>query len=367
MNSPLQLKILSAVWRNPGLSRSDLCNLVGLHANTITRMVEALLQKGYLREGGSTQRGLRGRPRIPLEVDPSRTCVGGLAIGAGAVEAVTLNLLGEPQTEASRVEATSALDIAKAVAALLRKLLRNNPLALGISVTGFVDPKSLRILFSSATPGVEVDLAPLMSRVGETPFVLNSEVHALSERWLMNHGEAEHDDTLVVTLEDGAVGASLLVDGRPNRGCVLGGNELGHMRLGLETDRCYCGGVGCVERIFSTGFLRRAGETATLADALSGVPLTKAAWGIIDLIALALANVTVFTRPQRMVIAGTLTKHIGFRRALESTWRNQLPLIFRERVGLEWCSMKATVSAETAGWLALARVLSGDSEKRVDG
>ena len=133
MNSPSQLKILSAVWRNPELSRGDLCNLVGLHANTITRMVEALLRKGYLREGGSTQRGLRGRPRIPLEVDPSRTCVGGLAIGAGAVEAVTLNLRGEPQTEASRVEATGAPGITKAVAALLRNLLRNNPLALGIS------------------------------------------------------------------------------------------------------------------------------------------------------------------------------------------------------------------------------------------
>lgn len=356
MNSPTQLKILSAVWRTPGLSRSELGVLVGLHANTMTRMVDALLRKGYLREAGAAQGGRRGRPRIPLEVDPARTCVGGIAVGAGGVEAVTLNLLGQPQGDVAKVAATGAASISKAVARLLRNLLRQNPLALGVSVTGFVDPANLRILFSSAVPGEEVDLAPLLAHAGETPVVLNSEVHALGMRWLMNHVEAEHDDTLVVSLEDGAVGASMLVEGRPNKGCVLGGNELGHMCLNVETTRCYCGGTGCVERVFSTDFLHRCGGRGSLSDAFAAPSISAAPQRVIDLIAMGLANATVFARPHRMVIAGVPGLNSRFRDALEQAWRKRLPDPFRTRVAMEWYETKATVSAETAGWLAIARV-----------
>ena len=55
------------------------------------------------------------------------------------------------------------------------------------------------------------------------------------------------------------LGSALLIDGRPNRGCVTGANELGHTRLPVETDICFCGHPGCLERIVSTEFLRRRG------------------------------------------------------------------------------------------------------------
>ncbi len=365
MNNPTQLKILSAVWRTPGLSRSELGELVGLHANTMTRMVDALLRKGYLREAGVAQGGRRGRPKIPLEVDPARTCVGGIAIGAGGVEAVTLNLLGQPQREVEKVAATGSAPITKAVSRLLRGLLLQRPLALGISVTGFVDPASLRILFSSAAPDEEVDLAPLLPHTGETPVVLNSEVHALGMRWLMNHVEAEHDDTLVVSLEDGAVGASLLVAGHPNLGCVLGGNELGHMCLNVETAPCYCGGTGCVERIFSTAFLHRCGGSGSLSDAFTTPSLSVGTHRVIELTAMGLANATVFARPHRVVIAGILGRSRFFREALEEAWRKRLPVFLRNRIAVEWYETQATVSAATAGWLAIARIVrSGAGETR---
>lgn len=362
MNSPTQLKILSAVWRNPGLSRSELGALAGLHVNTMTRTVEALLRKGYLREGASEPGRGRGRPKTPLEVDPGRVCVAGIAIGAGGVEAVTLNLLGRPQGAVVKAAATDFTGVSKAVARLLGGLLARNPLALGVSVTGFVDPGSRRILWSSAAPASELDLTPLLAPAAGTPVVLNSEVHALGMRWLLNHMASEHDDTLVVTLEDGAVGASMLVGGRPNRGCVLGGNELGHMSLNVGTARCYCGGTGCVERVFSTDFLHRLGGGGTLADALAAPALPAAALGIIDLVALSLANATVFARPHRLVIAGQPARHACFRDALGEAWRRRLPAVFRDRVMLSWYETKATRSAETAGWLAIADVLRGGTD-----
>ena len=182
---------------------------------------------------------------------------------------------------------------------------------------------------------------------------------ALGMRWLMKHVEAEHDDTLVVTLEDGAVGASMLIAGRPNRGCVLGGNELGHMSLNIETARCYCGGVGCVERVFCTDFLHRLGGRGSLGEAFAEPALSAPARQIIDLVALGVANATVFARPHRVVVAGMPAHNARFRDALERAWRRRLPAVFRERVTLSWYETKATLSAETSGWLAIASVLSG--------
>lgn len=360
MNSPTQLKILSAIWRNPRLSRSDLEEATGFHANTVARTVEVLLKKGYLREGEAAAQRVRGRPRIPLEVDPARICIGGLAIGAGAIEAVTMNLFGQPLTEVVRIPTLGSEPISRTVTSLLRGLLRANPIALGVSVTGFVDPDRLRILFSSATPLGELDLAPIFKRASDIPVVLNSEMHALGIRWMMGRAESQEEDVIVVKLEDGAVGASLLLGGHPNKGCLLGGSELGHMRLGVETERCYCGGIGCVERIFSSTFLHQCGGSGTLAEALSKTTLHPAALKMVDLVAQALVNVTVFARPHRIFVVGSLAQNVTFRDALATSWRNQLPDIFKPNVTLEWGSLDVAVSAETAGWLAIASVLRGE-------
>ena len=177
----------------------------------------------------------------------------------------------------------------------------------------------------------------------------------------MNHGESRDEDVLVVTLEDGAVGASFLAAGRPNRGFVLGGNELGHMRLAVPTDRCYCGGVGCVERVFSTPFLRQlsGSGTTTLATALGSAQLSAGVRRTLDLTAQALANATIFTRPHRVVLAGSLAADAVFRTHFEQAWRAELPAIFRSYIQLEWWPIQATISAETAVWLAITRVIQG--------
>ena len=88
---------------------------------------------------------------------------------------------------------------------------------------------------------------------------------------------------------------------------------------------------------------------------------------IVDLTALALANATIFARPLRVVVGGSITAHAEFRQRLEQAWRRQLPMIFRERVLMEWWPVRATLSAETAAWLAIARIMQGASRRVFEG
>ena len=115
----------------------------------------------------------------------------------------------------------------------------------------------------------------------------------------------------------------------------------------------------CVERVFSTDFLHRLGGRGTLGEAFAASAPSAASRRIVDLVAVGLANATVFARPHRVVVAGMPAHNARFRDALERAWRRRLPAVFRERVTLSWYETKATRSAETAGWLAIASVLSG--------
>ena len=92
--------------------------------------------------------------------------------------------------------------------------------------------------------------------------ILENNMHALAAWWSLIHQADIDEDVLLVSIGDGQMGAALLIEGKPNRGCAIGANELGHMRFFVDTEICYCGHPGCLERVCSTEFLRRRGVSS---------------------------------------------------------------------------------------------------------
>ena len=180
----------------------------------------------------------------------------GLALMPGRTDVCQLGLVG---TVLERVVAKQCADTSKLIptaASLLEKHRDSRTLGIGVSVTGFVDQQSHFLLFSSAMKGgPAADLSPIFDAADGVPVVLENDMHALAARWLLTHRADHQQDVLLVWIDDGRLGAAILVNGRPNRGCATGGNELGHTRFFVETERCFCGQVGCVERIVSSPFL----------------------------------------------------------------------------------------------------------------
>src|SRR5438552_2949778 len=257
-----QQEILRLLWSTGRMSRWELHRQTGVNPNAVGVDVAALLSEGFIRECQSEAAG-PGRPRIPLEIDPTVRHVVGVAVSPGKVEAGRLslrgNVLGRPL---SRTTTDPAKTISSALA-LLRESINDRTLAVGLSVTGFVDPSQKAILISSSFAGAGTpSLEPLYDAAGDLPLILENNMHALAAWWMMVHQAETDEDVLLVSMGDGQMGAALLVEGRPNRGCAIGANELGHMRFMLDTEVCYCGHPGCLERICSTEFLRRRGVTS---------------------------------------------------------------------------------------------------------
>jgi predicted NBD/HSP70 family sugar kinase len=305
---------------------------------------------------------------VPIEIDPDRRCFLGLSISPGAVRAVRVSPIGRALGEEQVEIVGRRKSIIDAARALLSGMLDATVHGIGVSFTGLADPVERKLLFSSSLPTNRgVSLQPIYDAAKDVPIVLDNDMHALSMRWLLTH-EYAAGDLLLVGLDDGRLGASLLLDGQPHRGSVSAANELGHTRLAVETDRCFCGQVGCLERIVSSAQLARFGAKSgrtldqLLADSgRESAPLNR----LLSHLVTGLSNAVNFMRPRTVVLAGPLAQYP----ALQAFIRDELPsrLLpgFRERTEVQFWERSTIQSAENAAWLALAELFGHAPPHRI--
>ncbi|MGE5611327.1 MAG: ROK family protein [Bacillota bacterium] len=363
--SARESEVLALIRRYGALSRRELHERMGVRPNTVGDLAADMIERGLLRECEGETTG-PGRPRQPLEIDGDRRRVIGLALEPGRVSACELNLHGRRIGGRLERSTRTSQDVVVAACTMIRAMRTERDLAIGISTTGFVDPESRSILTSSAMfRQLQTSLDPIYEADGECPVLLENDMHAMAAYWSLSQDSEEDEDVLLVDLRDGAIGATLLVDGKPNRGCVIGGNELGHMRFFAETEVCYCGQTGCLERICSSDFIQRVtGDAMTDLDSRLATFNAKDEAGMLVLrhLAAGIGNVINFVRPNRVVLTGRLTEHLAFTNQLLESVRQGLlaPLVDRVRIDI-WD--KPMVSfAEMGAWLALAAIYRGGYE-----
>ncbi|MBU1698698.1 MAG: ROK family protein [Candidatus Eisenbacteria bacterium] len=352
-----QRKLLQLLRQKGALSRSEMSRLSGFRPNTVGDLIASLLDAEIIRECGSVP-SQGGRPRLPLEIDPTRRHVVGLGIAPGLISCARLNLRGSVIEGPFLEEAHGAGQIVNAAKKLLSRTIDPKTLGIGISVTGFVDGDTKTILFSSSTPGERaVSLEKLTEATKELPVIMNNDMQALAANWMLFHRELIFDDTLLVRIGDGSIGASMLVNGMPVCGCISGANELGHMRFLVETERCYCGFEGCLEQIFSTSYLKKIhpGDHRSLFEQIrwydSGNPSLDT---LIRYLSTGIANAVNLIRPHRLVLAGEMISCGSFMAELTRLVRLGILPELVDCIRVDMWDHPSTHDAEIGGWLALA-------------
>ncbi len=363
---PLRLRrrhhqVLRLLWPTESLSRRDLQRRLDVHPNLIGDDISHLLKHRLVSEGESMING-RGRPGIPLRIDASARHLIGLAIGPGGVQLSKVNLLGQPMGPPTLFNSPNPRTLIQRTAALLRESIDSDTLAIGASTTGLVDPAAKMLLSSSATPDAfSISLAPIYDAAGETPMIVQNDMHALAARWLLGEGAATHEDVLLVLLEDGRMGGAMLINGSPNQGCAIGANEIGHMRFPVHTPVCFCRHEGCLERIFSSEQLAMTdpGANRSLAEAMAdGGAQSPAAAAILGHLCNGLANATNFVRPHRLIITGSFVESPAFFDRLQSGIQPLLLAGLSDRMKIERWSLPTLTFSEVAAWVALVDLLN---------
>ena len=357
-----QCQVLRLIRRHGPIGRKEISRLLDMHPNIVGNLVGSMIDEGIIREGASDALG-RGRPRVPLEVDPVTRFMLAATINSSEVCVCRINLLGQVTGNTLTKTIRKSTFPAEVAADLLRRLDGENALGVGISVSGFVDPDDpcTLLLSSVASKGCSNDLSPLYNVVGDRPLVLENDMHALAAQWALSQSDQSHEHILLVQIRDGALGAAVLVDGQPSHGGVAGCNELGHVRFFVETEPCFCGKVGCLERICSSSFLRLQGAPAktTLSDAISGMNKTPIPQmqKLIEYLGAGLANAVNFIRPDRLVLASPFVHNQAFSARLQREVRDGMLSPIADRLHIDlWPLEDAHPSVRSLGWLALAPI-----------
>jgi predicted NBD/HSP70 family sugar kinase len=251
--------LLHAIHLHQPVSRADLARLSGLQPSTVSVIVGQLIDEGWVLPGtlGRLPRGRR--PTFVTLNDQHVTMAIDLRPGKANLAVVDINgkILGR-ETVAYDIKAGSTAEEARTAIKHIAKAARSLHEAygdrvfqgLGVSVSGRVDQKTHRLLFSPNAPWSQIDLHAELQRVLEAPIEMENAANAclFSERWFGNFSDATN--MLVVSVSEG-IGAGMLVDGRVMRGRDDMAGEFGHMPLEECGPTCNCGNVGCWEMFAS--------------------------------------------------------------------------------------------------------------------
>lgn len=343
----------------PG-SRWELHQRTGHTPNRVGLIVDGLVKTGLVREGEPEAKRV-GRPRVPVEINPAGAELVGIAINPGGVDACRMNLMGGVLEHYEPVRNVSGDRLITAAAKVLARASGGRTVGVGVSVTGFIDPVARSILLSSAVPTQKPVSLRAIDQAARQPVTFGNDMQALAARWAMEHRKLEPESVLLVWFDDGRLGSAFLPDGRPYRGVLSGGNELGHTRFFVETERCFCGQTGCLERIVSSDFLRRrvAGRrSGSLRQQIERFEASNDSLAeALRYLSAGLANAVNLLRPQRLLLVGPLISNEQFQLSLTAQVAELLIGPLRGLVKIEFLARPVAESAADAAWLAAAELL----------
>ncbi|MGD1994354.1 MAG: ROK family transcriptional regulator [Anaerolineae bacterium] len=366
--------VLFTLLHHERTSRSQLSELTGLSATTITNLIAELLDRGIVAEEGTVKtEGRRsvGRPRTALRLVPEAHYAIGIHIGVGTIYVAVTDLLAQPLCSLSLSHDLDAP--AEAVlgetAALTERAIRQTEVArekivgVGVGASGLVDPHTGVNVFAPNLDWHDVPIQELVADRLQLPVTVENNVRAMALGEAL-FGAGKGVRTMAFIYARVGVGAGFVVDGQVYRGSGAGAGEIGHMTIIPEGGRpCRCGNTGCLETLISEPIvLELAQKLASeqpggiLAGCLKegkGSPIERifaaarqgdsATRAMLDdrgnYLGIALANLVSVFNPELIVLGGFLSPGFDLLGPVtESTMRERAFAKLGERVKLQTTS-----------------------------
>ena len=174
--------------------------------------------------------------------------VGGTKIAAGVIDrdGQILNRVERPTPTESREEFLRLLD------EMVDQLRGDGVSAIGFGLPSTIDQRTGRVVGSVHVPLADFDFRDHAAERFSIPVALDNDGNAAAiAEWRIGAGKGS-DHMIMLTLGTG-VGGGLILDGKPYRGFVGAGAEIGHMVLEYGGEPCSgsCTGHGHFEQVSS--------------------------------------------------------------------------------------------------------------------
>ena len=260
--------------------------------------------------------------------------VGGTKVAAGVVdrEGRILHRIEEPTRTDSQEDLLSLLE------GIVDELLDESAAAIGFGMPSTIDQRAGRVISSVHIPLRDFDFRTHMADRFSLPVALDNDANAAAiAEWKVGAGRGS-THMVLLTLGTG-VGGGLILDGKPYRGFLGAGAEIGHMVLEYGGEPCSgnCSGHGHFEQVASGSAADRAAESI-LGRGSTGRELVGAARegneeareAIVEIgrkLGAAIGSLVNIFEPQLVVLGGGFSqaRDIFLEPALETMREEALP------------------------------------------
>ena len=161
-------------------------------------------------------------------------------------------------------------ELLRGVADAVEDVLADDVAAIGCGIPSTIDQRSGRAVTSVNIPLADLDLRTWMRERFGLPVGIDNDANAATlAEWA--HGAGRGTRHMVMLTLGTGIGGGLILDGRPYRGSIGAGAELGHIVIDIDGPRCQgaCPGHGHLEVLASGHAATEAARAAfgTAADA----------------------------------------------------------------------------------------------------
>jgi predicted NBD/HSP70 family sugar kinase len=268
-------EILDMVRSGGTVSRTELAEMSGLTATSITRVVKSLIEDGLVVETGFGE-STGGKRRSLLELNTTGRFAVGVSLDSGRLTYVVTDLVGKvigrlvsPGIDRAG-PSEDVVRIARELGQLLVQLDIPLETVVGVGVAGAgldLDAGAERLsLTSNEWESFAISKA-LEPRIG-LPVVRDNDAAcaALGQYWAGRIPSTQDFATLYMS---NGFGLGLMTGGSVARGASSNVGEIGHTVVDINGPQCWCGARGCLEMMAAP----RAVVAAALKDGDLGIRL----------------------------------------------------------------------------------------------
>lgn len=312
-----QQKVLHLIFAEGSISRVELAQRTGLSQQTVTNIVNRLLEEGVVLEGEHLPlKAGSGRKRIQLSVNSSGFYAAGIELAGKYVRGSVYDFRNKLlHTTERRVEKyRHSMHLLELLSDVVEELLRHSPQVshtkgIGISVQGLVDSRDGVLL---RTPGIGFERIPVKSLLEQKyhmPVYLENDANLLAVH--ENRVGSLRDSADNITLKfDYGIGGAIVSGKRLIPGSTFVAGEFGHYKAftGEDAYPCLCGSEGCLTTLLSTSGLGVATgyslEGFAEAYRAGDEQVVRMYSSMMNALSRSISNLITFLNPDRVLLSG---------------------------------------------------------------
>lgn len=260
--------IIGDLYRMGELSKPEICRLTNMTTPTISRIIEELIEEGWVVDQGQGASIGGKRPHI-FSLNPDAAYIMGVDMGREHLKIAIFNLrkevIGDIQIFPSLLETEQNNDIiirdlkTKIEKSLIDlKIPRSKIKVAGFSLPGLLDSEGNSFTYLTYE---NTNIRKILENMLNIPVFIDNDstIMAMAEHAFGAAQEAAH--ALCVNINE-CIGLGMILNSRPYTGYKGMAGEFGHIRISGAETLCYCGKAGCLETIASGRAIVKTAQTA---------------------------------------------------------------------------------------------------------